>query len=218
MSATHRLDQLSEKPRLGAKLPRRRRAWGMRKLRHGRRWGNRSACGRASYGREHYNYFRDYDPSTGRYIQSDPIGLRGGLNTYAYVRGNPLKYSDPLGLCPLCAIPAIGIGWAASEAWQNSGGPESIPDPFQNIEIGPWPGSTTRDDAGKAGEEAAEEIEDENGACDLNDPEACKETARKCKRKCVNKALQGHGGRMDEWILRCHQSCTSALGCGNFFP
>ncbi len=44
-----------------------------------------------------YNYFRDYDASIGRYVQSDPIGLNGGVNTFSYVSNNPLNYMDLFG-------------------------------------------------------------------------------------------------------------------------
>jgi RHS repeat-associated protein len=48
----------------------------------------------------YYNYFRDYEPQTGRYVQSDPIGLIGDLNIYLYGKANANLHSDPLGLLP----------------------------------------------------------------------------------------------------------------------
>lgn len=62
----------------------------------------------------YYNYFRDYDPSIGRYITSDPIGLRGGINTYTYVENNPLNWIDPFGLVGIASraatIPVVPPG------------------------------------------------------------------------------------------------------------
>ena len=44
-----------------------------------------------------YNWMRDYDSAIGRYVESDPVGLNAGLNTYLYVNGNPLSLIDSTG-------------------------------------------------------------------------------------------------------------------------
>jgi RHS repeat-associated protein len=71
--------------------------------------------------RTHYNRFRDYDPSLGRYTQSDIISLKGGLNTYSYALQNPNQYVDILGLdvnfCYYSNLPThIGFGVVGEDA------------------------------------------------------------------------------------------------------
>ncbi len=70
----------------------------------------------------HYNYFRDYEPGTGRYVESDPIGLKGGASTYSYVFANPLRLTDPNGHVPLlllclgggCEAAGAAVAWCAA--------------------------------------------------------------------------------------------------------
>jgi RHS repeat-associated protein len=60
-----------------------------------------------NYSGHFYNWMRDYDPYTGRYLQADPIGLQGGLSRYGYVGGDPLGLVDPTGLAPGDFYPSI---------------------------------------------------------------------------------------------------------------
>jgi RHS repeat-associated protein len=59
---------------------------------------------------------RQYDPATGRFTQEDPIGLAGGLNLYGFGNSNPVNYSDPFGLCPLCIAAGVVLEEAARGA------------------------------------------------------------------------------------------------------
>jgi RHS repeat-associated protein len=58
----------------------------------------------------HYNWHRDFNPVTGKYIQSDPIGLWGGINTYGYVANDPVNGFDPNGLLRMGE--GCGSSWA----------------------------------------------------------------------------------------------------------
>jgi len=82
----------------------------------------------------HYNYYRDYDPNTGRYIESDPIGLRGGINTYAYVGGNPINWVDAKGRESSSPDNGIPSNVVPNATVPGPNGPISITVPTPNVD------------------------------------------------------------------------------------
>ncbi|EGU32423.1 RHS repeat-associated core domain-containing protein [Vibrio scophthalmi] len=120
------------------------------------------------------NYFRENDPRTGRYIQRDPIGLEGGVNTHAYALNNPLLLIDPTGEiaiiipivltgtdialwagvicilsdCGSAAGEALGDYWYNNENADNDSDPESCPFP-ENPDSSPTDYSPIKGSKGK---------------------------------------------------------------------
>ncbi|QKK01912.1 MAG: hypothetical protein HND55_04095 [Pseudomonadota bacterium] len=92
--------RLSRNPRRGQNRPRPRLVWVNPELSPQRRKEKSESSPVGSYGRVLYNYFRDYEPQTGRYVQSDPIGIYGGINTWIYAKDSPLLHTDRFGLSP----------------------------------------------------------------------------------------------------------------------
>jgi RHS repeat-associated protein len=61
--------------------------------------------------------FRYYDPNIGRFITIDPIKFSGGINFYAYVRNNPIRFKDPFGLKVNCKVEWEYGGYTQLRTW-----------------------------------------------------------------------------------------------------
>ena len=150
-----------------------------------------------------YNYFRDYEAGTGRYVESDPIGLRGGVSTFGYVGQRPVLRSDPKGLFPIAALGCVG------------GGCEAV--------LG-WCAAVVVTVASVFTAEAAIDCAQGNGMC-AKPKSRCDGVREKCHNDCLDQWISDPGSLPGEpWKLDgdrrriCYRQCVEGNGCGTTSP
>jgi RHS repeat-associated protein len=149
-----------------------------------------------------YNYFRDYDPAIGRYAESDPIGLRGGLNTYLYANAQPNLTTDPRGRNPATgALWGGNIGTAIGSIFGPAG-----------AGAGRLIGAGIGAGLGYLAVQCMEESEESR----------CRKAKEKCHIHCVSIFVDDPGsliGNGSDWFGRlrnCVRECLDDNNCHNF--
>jgi hypothetical protein len=172
-----------------------------------------------------YNYFRDYDSVTGRYVESDPIGLDGGLNTYLYANANPLRYVDQYGLqtgAEVLVLPGLGGGGSAAGAGAAAGGAAGA---GTGAAVGAGAlGGLAVAGAGLAGYGLGSliypHIEPGLSAaidwmCMDSEEERCRKIKNECIAACSEFGLPS-SDRTGTSFRRCVRNCMERRGCFNF--
>jgi RHS repeat-associated protein len=172
----------------------------------------------------HYNRHRYYDPSSGRFISKDPIGLAGGLNAYAYGGRNPVSLIDPLGLATyMCTQPLHALGAAGRMVYAPSSNPlyhqfigiirpdGTVITGGQDRAGGPWgPGKPSEGDGAPASGAECKKLEDDNECL-----EQCLIGKFAAPRPKYSLALQGFTGGQncqgwsDSTLIQCQASCKA---------
>ena len=164
----------------------------------------------------YYNRYRDYDPTTGRYIQADPIGLEGGANPYIYAENSPLRWTDPMGLDPIGSAIGGAIG-----GWVGGGAAAGV-----CVETGPGAivcGAAGRWAGRKLGSAAGDAIGDwvKGAVTSCNKPEdPCKEKIAKIYRYMNEVKERTEALRIDKYNLynlaRANPSPSLPKGTGSW--
>lgn len=202
-------EKLSRKPPLGEKVARPRLVWENPNLSAGTHKEKPKVKPDASYGRVLYNYSRTYDPSTGRYLEADPIGQAGGLNVYSYVFNNPVRYSDHYGLfapaIPAPVAPPVGGGNGAGTGgidWSAPFWPKWIRELFFN------------EDGNEPTDPPIDPPSDDPQQCE-DDEDRCRKVKNECIAKCSEFGLPSKYGDGVSF-RRCIRNCMERQGCFNF--